>query len=99
MTRDAKFKKVVRRHAGETGQRYTDALTDLEGLIPRVKSPSTVLRASAARSGLKSPAGLSIAASRKSWLRPTRCSAPLLTSSWIASSASTPTFANCWTRP
>ncbi|HEX4126375.1 MAG TPA: hypothetical protein VHX67_02210 [Acidimicrobiales bacterium] len=44
MTRDAKFKKVVWRHAGETAQRYTDALTDLEGLSPRVKSPSTVLR-------------------------------------------------------
>ena len=32
MTRDASFKKVVRRHAKETGQRYTEALTDLEGL-------------------------------------------------------------------
>jgi hypothetical protein len=26
MTRDASFKKVVRRHADETGQRYTEAL-------------------------------------------------------------------------
>jgi hypothetical protein len=26
MTKDASFKKVVRRHAGETGQRYTEAL-------------------------------------------------------------------------
>jgi hypothetical protein len=31
MTKDASFKKVVRRHAEETGQRYTEALTDLEG--------------------------------------------------------------------
>ena len=29
MTRDASFKKVVRRHAGEAGQRYTEALADL----------------------------------------------------------------------
>ena len=36
MTRDASFKKVVRRHAGETGQRYTEALTDLEGLRTRM---------------------------------------------------------------
>ncbi len=27
MTKDASFKKVVRRHAEETGQRYTEALT------------------------------------------------------------------------
>ena len=36
MTRDASFKKAVRRHAGETGQRYTEALTDLEGLGARM---------------------------------------------------------------
>ena len=36
MTRDASFKKVVRRHAGETGQRYTEALADLEGLGARM---------------------------------------------------------------
>ena len=36
MTRDASFKKVVRRHAGETGQRYTEALMDLEGLGARM---------------------------------------------------------------
>jgi Ser/Thr protein kinase RdoA (MazF antagonist) len=36
MTRDASFKKVVRRHAEETGQRYTEALTDLEGLGTRM---------------------------------------------------------------
>ncbi|HMK96426.1 MAG TPA: phosphotransferase [Acidimicrobiales bacterium] len=36
MTRDASFKKVVRRHAEETGQRYTEALTDVEGLGPRM---------------------------------------------------------------
>jgi hypothetical protein len=36
MTRDASFKKAVRRHAGETGQRYTEALTDLKGLGARM---------------------------------------------------------------
>ena len=36
MTRDSGFKKVVRRHAEETGQRYTEALTDLEGLEARM---------------------------------------------------------------
>jgi aminoglycoside phosphotransferase (APT) family kinase protein len=36
MTKDAPFKKVVRRHAHETGQRYTEALTDLEGLTDRM---------------------------------------------------------------
>jgi Ser/Thr protein kinase RdoA (MazF antagonist) len=36
MTTHAKFKKVVRRHAQETGQRYTQALTDLEGLETRL---------------------------------------------------------------
>ncbi len=36
MTKDASFKKVVRRHATETGQRYTEALTDLEGLGSRM---------------------------------------------------------------
>ena len=36
MTKDASFKKVVRRHAEETGQRYTEALTDLEGLGERM---------------------------------------------------------------
>jgi Ser/Thr protein kinase RdoA (MazF antagonist) len=36
MTKDASFKKVVRRHAEETGQRYTEALTDIEGLGPRM---------------------------------------------------------------
>jgi Ser/Thr protein kinase RdoA (MazF antagonist) len=36
MTKDASFKKVVRRHAEETGQRYTEALTDLEGLGSRM---------------------------------------------------------------
>ena len=36
MTKDASFKKVVRRHAEETGQRYTEALADLEGLGPRM---------------------------------------------------------------
>jgi Ser/Thr protein kinase RdoA (MazF antagonist) len=36
MTKDAGFKKVVRRHAEETGQRYTEALTDIEGLASRI---------------------------------------------------------------
>ena len=36
MTKDASFKKVVRRHAEETGQRYTEALRDLEGLGGRM---------------------------------------------------------------
>ena len=36
MTKDASFKKVVRHHAAETGQRYTEALTDLEGLDARM---------------------------------------------------------------
>ena len=36
MTKDASFKKVVRRHAQETGQRYTEALTELEGLGARM---------------------------------------------------------------
>ena len=36
MTKDARFKRIVRRHAEATGQRYTEALTDLEGLGPRM---------------------------------------------------------------
>src|SRR5581483_11665046 len=36
MTKDAGFKKVVRRHAEATGQRYTEALTDLEGVGARM---------------------------------------------------------------
>ena len=36
MTKEASFKKVVRRHAQETGQRYTEARTDLEGLGARM---------------------------------------------------------------
>lgn len=36
MTKDGSFKKVVRRHARETGQRYTDALTGLEGVEARL---------------------------------------------------------------
>jgi Ser/Thr protein kinase RdoA (MazF antagonist) len=36
MTRHGSFKKVVRRHATATGQRYTEALTDLEGLEARM---------------------------------------------------------------
>jgi Ser/Thr protein kinase RdoA (MazF antagonist) len=36
MTRHGSFKKVVRRHATATGQRYTEALADLEGLDERM---------------------------------------------------------------
>jgi aminoglycoside phosphotransferase (APT) family kinase protein len=36
MTKDGSFKKVVRRHAQETDQRYTEALTDLEDLESRI---------------------------------------------------------------
>ncbi len=36
MTKDASFKRVVRRHAEETGQRYTEALTNLEALGSRM---------------------------------------------------------------
>jgi hypothetical protein len=36
MTKDGSFKKVVRHHARDTGQRYTAALTDLKGLGARM---------------------------------------------------------------
>jgi Ser/Thr protein kinase RdoA (MazF antagonist) len=36
MTKHGSFKKVVRRHAHETGQRYTEALTALENLETRI---------------------------------------------------------------
>ena len=36
MTKDGSSKQVVRRHARETGQRYTAALTDLEDLETRL---------------------------------------------------------------
>jgi Ser/Thr protein kinase RdoA (MazF antagonist) len=36
MTKDGSFKKVVRHHAQDTGQRYTEALTDLKGLGARM---------------------------------------------------------------
>jgi Ser/Thr protein kinase RdoA (MazF antagonist) len=36
MTKHGSFKKVVRRHAQETDQRYTEALTDLEDLETRL---------------------------------------------------------------
>ncbi len=36
MTKDASFKRIVRRHAADTGRRYTEALTDLEGLGARM---------------------------------------------------------------
>lgn len=37
MTKRGNFKKTVRRHAQETGQRYTDALTDLENIEARMR--------------------------------------------------------------
>lgn len=36
MTKDRRYKKVVRRHAHATGQRYTQALADLEGFRTRI---------------------------------------------------------------
>jgi Ser/Thr protein kinase RdoA (MazF antagonist) len=36
VTKASNFKKVVRRHAEDTGKRYTEALTDLEGLEARM---------------------------------------------------------------
>ncbi|HEX5404603.1 MAG TPA: phosphotransferase [Pseudonocardiaceae bacterium] len=36
MTKDSGFKKVVRRHAEQTGQRYTEALAELQGLHGRM---------------------------------------------------------------
>lgn len=36
MTKDGSFKKVVRRHARENGQRYIEALTDLAGVEGRL---------------------------------------------------------------
>jgi Ser/Thr protein kinase RdoA (MazF antagonist) len=36
VTKDGSFKKVVRHHAQDTGQRYTEALADLEGLGARM---------------------------------------------------------------
>jgi Ser/Thr protein kinase RdoA (MazF antagonist) len=36
VTKDGSFKKVVRHHAQDTGQRYTEALTDLRGLGARM---------------------------------------------------------------
>lgn len=36
MTKHSSFKKVVRKHAQETGQRYTEALADLEGVEERI---------------------------------------------------------------
>src|ERR1700743_1683632 len=36
VAKDGSFKKVVRHHAQDTGQRYTAALTDLQGLGARM---------------------------------------------------------------
>jgi Ser/Thr protein kinase RdoA (MazF antagonist) len=47
MTKDARFKKVVRRHADETGQRYTEALTDLKDLGTRMHHEPVAERLSA----------------------------------------------------
>ena len=56
MTRNASFKKAVRRHAEETGQRYTEALTDLEGLSARMNhepDPERLLAHLADRYGIE----------------------------------------------
>src|SRR5271167_4227997 len=44
MTKDDSFKKVVRRHALDTGQRYAEALADLEGLEARLFHQPTAER-------------------------------------------------------
>lgn len=41
MTRQGSFKRIVRRRAKETGQRYTEARSDLEGLDSRVFHKTT----------------------------------------------------------
>ncbi|HYD10032.1 MAG TPA: hypothetical protein VEA78_08010 [Acidimicrobiales bacterium] len=41
MTKQGSFKKVVRRHAKDTGQRYTEALADLEGVGDRMAHTPT----------------------------------------------------------
>jgi Ser/Thr protein kinase RdoA (MazF antagonist) len=44
MTKDGSFKKVVRHHAQDTGQRYTEALTDVEGVGARMHHEPTADR-------------------------------------------------------
>ena len=44
MTKDGSFKRVVRHHAQDTGQRYTEALTDLNGLAARMHHEPTAER-------------------------------------------------------
>ena len=44
MTKDGSFKRVVRHHAQDTGQRYTEALTDLNGLAARMRHDPTAER-------------------------------------------------------
>jgi Ser/Thr protein kinase RdoA (MazF antagonist) len=44
MTKDGSFKKVVRRHAQDAGQRYTEARADLEGLEARLFHEPTAER-------------------------------------------------------
>lgn len=44
MTKDSGFKKAVRRHARETGQRYTEALTDLKDHGSRMDHEPTAER-------------------------------------------------------
>ena len=45
MTKASNFKKVVRRYAEETGKRYIEALTDLEGVDARMSyEPTSVER-------------------------------------------------------
>ena len=44
MTKDSGFKKVVRRHAAETGQRYTEAKADLEAIEARMEHAPAATR-------------------------------------------------------
>jgi hypothetical protein len=44
MTKDGSFKKIVQRHAQDTAERYTEALTDLEGLEVRLFHEPTARR-------------------------------------------------------
>jgi Ser/Thr protein kinase RdoA (MazF antagonist) len=62
MTKDGSFKRVVRRHARDTGQRYTEALTDLEGLEARLFHEPTAERLVA---HLRDHCGADVAAATK----------------------------------
>ena len=59
VTKEGSFKRAVRRHASDTGQRYTQAKTDLEGVDRRVFHGTTADRVAA---HLKEHYGIEIAA-------------------------------------